>query len=134
MQSIKKDRSGILILWLIFYCFYLCGLAFPEYWWSTHFIAYLPPVWQYSLLIIAGLLPFLLFVDISKLTNEVAASSSGNRYKHLFIAGTSIFMAFLFYKFPIVHDFYGEAPKLIEFLDQTPTAIPEQANEEFFRF
>jgi hypothetical protein len=49
------------------------------------------------------------------------------------IIGVSMVMGVLFYRFPMVHDFYGEAPKLLDYLGIIPTTIPNGTHSEFFK-
>lgn len=129
-SSLINHQFKILIIWVFFFYFYLAGILFPEYWWSTHFLSFLPHIKSITLTIAAGILPFLfLFIKVNKINSYVYQWQ-----KHILIWLLALFMAFMFYSFPMVHDFYGEAPKLNEYLHIIPPSIPDGTNQEIFIF
>jgi len=135
IASLKfRENFGLIFIWLVFMGFYISGLIFPDTWWSTHFIAFIPPLWKWILLISAILIPVVLFIAKHYGWKFKDQSTEKNKRSHMVILGVTIIMGILFLQFPIAHDNYGEAYLLQKYLDKTADEIPVQAMDEFFSF
>jgi len=121
---------GPLLIGVVFFCFFLLGDFFPDYWWSTHFLAFLPPLWKYAVLAVAALLMAIGLRLYPSLPQGITKFFHSPLWIWL-IAGL---MGFLFYQFPMVQDFYGEAYLLNQHLLKTASTIPLGTHEAFFNY
>lgn len=122
------------VLGIVFLSFFVLGELFPNYWWATHASHFLSHTAKYSIFIAALLL--LAGSFSASLTEAIAQKlSSLNRPRFpVWIWLIALGMCFLFFQFPMVEDFYGEAYKLNRFLLNTAPSIPEGTNEPLFSF
>ncbi len=134
VQLKSRKIFGIALVWLLFTGFYFCGLFFPNTWWATHFIAFIPPLWKWIILILAFLFPLLFFVPNILVQSQFPNEKGQNKSSHLIIFGITVIMGFLFLQFPIVHDNYGEAYILKEYLYKTADEIPQIVLDNFFNY
>lgn len=120
----SKPNNIIAIVALAFLGFYLMGVLDPNNWWGTHFIAFLPTPWKYGLLALSTI-----FVGLS-------FSSFGEKLGNMFdffsklpaivaIPAIGLFMAVMFYFFPIFHDYYGDAFEYEGLLNSQIASISE---------
>lgn len=126
--------STAFVVGLLFFTFYVLGTIFPDYWWSTHSVHFASNqlksiTFSFSFLfLILSLFPQF----ISKITDSFSASRS---IPFSTVAwGVSLLMGFLFYQFPMVADFYGEATILNPQVNQIVTKVSQEAHNELFTF
>lgn len=133
-ENTKKGNIHRLIsFWvgLLFLSLYLLGEFFPDYWWATHSTAFIPSSFKYLTfsvafaLLIATFFPNLLWHKFA--INSIKSST-------ISIWVLSLLMGLLFYFFPIVADFYGEAYILNPQVTQTVSKVSEQAHNDLFSF
>lgn len=128
----KKELTilyAIVFIFILFYCF---GMFFPDQFWSTHFIHFMPSVFQ--LLIVAGVFWFgvKMYRTNTTISLKPKALSSLSSIK---IMGIITFVSMLcMLIFAMVYDFYGDAYKFNPFLDKIPPAIPKGTHEKFFTY
>lgn len=127
-------NTGLILTWLLFMGFYLCGLFFPDTFWATHFIAFISPLWKWVFLVLAVVSPFTYYFFHNKGWTLLDPKTNKNKYSHFIIITLTLIMGFLFIQFPIVHDNYGEAYILKEYLDKTADEIPQIALDNFFNY
>lgn len=127
---LKKEVKILSIILIGFIVTYCCGLIFPDYWWSTHFIAFIPLFFQIIILvIILGLLFKMYRIDsVSDLGKERVLINFRS------ISVISVVFMFFALAFAMVHDFYGDAYKFNAYLDKIPPVIPKGTNEKFFTY
>ncbi len=112
------------LIGLIFIGLYILGIALPDVFWTSHFLAFFSPVVQF---IFIGLSLLLLFLPSNKIPPINISSWSG-------IGIITIVYGIIMGKLPILHDYYGDSFKFVEFLDQVPKGIPPAAKEALFSF
>jgi hypothetical protein len=138
MKGSLPDKSattiGIFAISVVFYSFYCLGVLFPNTWWATHFIAFIPSFWKYTLLLIGGLSLLLIWVNPDKFPTSKEASALLDKYGILSIVIVTLFAGILINKNPIVQDHYGDAYKRDNFLEKTATKIPDDARSSLFSF
>ena len=128
------SSRGLALLSVFFWGLYVLGTFFPDTWWTTHFLAFLGPGWRYGFLAVATGLMAYPFVFPKGMGISPRLLKTSERYGHLFILAIVMLTGILIYHFPIAHDHYGDAYKLLHRLDDPVSDIPEGANEAFFRF
>ena len=135
MANTFIHKYGVAILSLIFFSFYILGILFPDLWWTTHWLAFLPPFWKYFFLIVSA------FFMLSPWIWPKGFTFSQNRFQQFteqkgkwIIGIITLLSAILMYNFPIKHDYYGDSYKIIQHLGETISSIPEGTNDAFFRF
>ncbi len=131
-HNLLSENNGVLTVSILFFGFYCIGILYPDDLWGTHYIAFLPPLWKILLLLVSG--SMLLFSI--KITNRISApiwEIKPHRFFHnLAIILIGILMGFVFYKFPIVQDNYGNAFALQPFLEERVKEIPADFVENLF--
>jgi hypothetical protein len=131
----KKDSTNFpFYLGCLFFSFYLLGELFPNYWWATHSSHFVSGSIKYG-----SLGGGLFLIVLSRFENASAFLSRqfnflNNLKSPFWLWLLALGMAFLFYYFPMVEDFYGEAYKLNKHLLKTASSIPEGTHEHFFSF
>lgn len=101
---------------IAFYLLYICGLLFPNVWWGTHCIAFLPAGLQYGLLIAAGGLIATAALKQSPFDRTFNWPMKGRPW--LLPALLAAAFGILYYNFPIAHDGYGDAERWMMALEQ----------------
>ncbi len=129
----RSDTYTLVVLSVLFLSFYVLGALFPDTWWTTHFIAFLPPLWQYGFLLAATGLMLYAFLqrNESRLPWWEAISMEHGIW---IIPVIALLAALLMFNFPIAHDYYGDAYKVLGRLDQSITEVPEGAREALFSY
>lgn len=123
-----KTHHKISLLALAFVLPYIIGWAFPDDWWATHHLAFLPAPWNYllfsSALIVLFLGLFIKSLPTKKLT-----------FNHWSISlAFGIVVGFLCYQFPIASDNYGNARSFVPYLPQTVETLPDSFWAKLFSF
>ena len=112
IMNVKANFFKPVFACLTFYFFYVAGLIFPDIFWGTHFIAFIP-LWLKVLFLIIPLVSFFGQFSTDNPTfegyNEDKRKSS--RYIVSFI--TAIILSALFFNLDIQTDIYGDARDLI---------------------
>ncbi|MEM7368929.1 MAG: hypothetical protein AAF587_10060 [Bacteroidota bacterium] len=131
--SPSRIRNSIAGISVIFFSFYVLGTFFPDVWWTSHFLAFVPTSIQIGVLGLAGgLIVYSCFnPDKHSMPSKLQLSSS---FRHWLIGLLSLGTGILMYQFPIVQDYYGDAYKVIPHLQQHISAIPAGTNEALFSF
>jgi hypothetical protein len=114
MDKLKGSNYSIVFA-LVIWGFFLLGTLFPDFWWGSHFISFLPPILKIGLLIVS----FLLIA----FNNKISAKTDSiiNRYfgfNKSWPIYLSTIIAIGLYAFPITNDFYGDAPYFMEELSK----------------
>lgn len=133
-MKVQRIILSSLLIFFVFYLFFLAGILFPESWWSTHFLFFIPLKKRAIILFISALAPFV-FIYLNKilLPNSKTVFSFGKN-KNWYILIISVLIGILQYIFPMVFDYYGEAVKLQKYLEIIPDAIPGGTNDALFAF
>ena len=120
----NKERV-ITIVSLVFFTPYILGFIFPDPFWATHYLAFLPkPI---SIVFIIAAILLIGFIRIKK-----SIAFDLNRSVILII---SLLFGALFYYFPIVYDLYGDAYKYWDLRNEVSVFTPEMSKELFsFKF
>ena len=126
--------NGTRILGILLMIPYLLGALFPDLWWTTHFLAFLPSAFQYAFLIIGmGILIISMFLaEGVKIPGSITAYSP--RRKSWIILIIALLIALLMYQFPIASDYYGDAYKIIDRMDQVVPIIPSGTREALLKY
>lgn len=138
VKSLTKKRNSIVnpefLLGLLFFSFYLLGEFFPNYWWATHSSHFVNTGMKLSLFLSAFLLiSSSLFPKFNEsIIQRITLPSSYNA--HVVIWSISIAMGVVFYSFPMVADFYGEAYLLNPQIHQTVPKVSTLAYNDLFSF
>ncbi|MBL4708669.1 MAG: hypothetical protein JKY48_09555 [Flavobacteriales bacterium] len=136
IENTKKRNlpfSSTFLVGLLFFTFYLLGDFFPDYWWSTHSSHFIGKSLKY-----AGFLFALFFLILSFFPKGIQQISRlvqiPKKLSHPIIWFLSLLMGFLFYQFPMLADFYGEAYLLNSQAHQTVISVSQEAHNELFTF
>lgn len=97
-----------------FWCLYLLGILFPETWWGTHFLAFLPAVAKWGLL---GLSLVLISAPLwMKEEAKLPLPVKTNIPLWLAVVALCGLMLAFFLAFPVFQDVYGDAPRNLKSL------------------
>lgn len=122
-QQVKYSLLGI--SGSVFLLYFL-GFLFPDFWWTTHFLSFLPSSYGVGILSISfALILFGVFGKGIRLP-EI------HMHHHFLFWMVGVFMGLVFYSFPIFYDQYGEAYLLQKHLSNLVNEIPEGTNDAFF--
>lgn len=113
---------------------FILGVLSPDAWWATHFISFLPVKW--SIPICLGTPIFTIFLlRRAHLTARMGhyVSKVGN-FPNFVVVIVSVAYAIVFYQFPIVQDYYGNARSFIPGLNQQINELSANFLAEMFRF
>ena len=133
MHSDHINRKLILVAGWSLVAVHLLGILFPETWWTTHFLAFLAPVWKIGFPIVAAGLVFAQYRFGRNLFPEESKGLTG-REGVLVASGVALVMGVLMYAFPMIYDYYGDAYKVLNHLENIPIAIPDDARKALFAF
>ena len=129
-QQISNPKIALLAF--LFLAFYGLGLLYPDTWWGTHYLAFLPPVWKYLLLFASV---SLMLVPLIKNNYRIIPEKIPViRYNNLFILLTGGLIGLLFYAFPIVQDNYGDAFQYRSYLEERVESLPPELYGELFSY
>ncbi|WP_196894107.1 tetratricopeptide repeat protein [Aureivirga marina] len=109
--------------------FFLLGIIFPNIFWTTHFLAFLPTFGKLFFLLLSGFLAFLWWKQSNK---ETPFQDFQLNFKLVF--SISLIFSIATFIFPMAFDYYGESYLLNKHLENKITKIPDGANEVFFNF
>jgi hypothetical protein len=122
-RKIAISLAGLILL------LYALAMLFPEESWGVHFIAFLP--FREQALLLGGVV---LLFTFQLLQVQLPSFKRPRFSANLFIATLSLLMAWLFYSFPMVEDFYGEAYNYGLYLNQRCNELSTELYENLFRF
>ncbi|MBR9833489.1 hypothetical protein GYB57_15190 [bacterium] len=122
-----------IIVGLLFFTFYVLGELFPDYWWSTHSSHFLNPVIKYSIFL-AAFFGMILSLAPNQIQRLVSIVKVPNQFHSSIMWLFSLLMGFLFYQFPMVADYYGEAYILNPQVHQTVSKVSQVAANDLFSF
>lgn len=133
-KELNSKFGKVLFIALIFFSFYVLGDIFPDYWWSTHSSHFISNGAKY--LIFALSLAFIFISRFQSLVQDFLSSiAKPKSYNHhAVIWSFSLLMGFLFYSFPMVADFYGEAYILNPQIFETVSKVSVEARNDLFSF
>lgn len=117
--------QGLTICWFLLYGL---GYCFPDLFWGTHFLAFLPSLQQGGILFFA-----LLLFGLQFLPNRLPLTSTVPIKPPIFLLVSILFMA-LIWAYPVVDSFYGDAFKYLNIKSKAVPFIPEGTHEAFFSF
>ncbi|WP_299441838.1 hypothetical protein [uncultured Aquimarina sp.] len=127
MEKETKTLCFILLGFVLIHC---CGLLFPDYWWSVHFIKFISPIFQIILLLVISWFGFKI-IRSAKTNPEKTSTLHIQPKSIVFISVVFLVSALVF---AMVKDFYGDAYKFNKFLPKIPPVIPKGTNEKFFTY
>lgn len=128
-MHVLRKRWELLLIGLMLLPYFF-GYLYPEIWWATHFLAFVPSWIALGILIIAVGLVFIDFVK-PDLTKKLAYPLSKWRHKVLPYTLIGILAAVLIYQFPITKDYYGDAKRFIHIGNQQVNELPDLVNQFF---
>lgn len=139
-MSVKAKKNvryhlGIPLIGMLFLLLFALGTVCPDYWWATHFPAFLPPAWKVLLFATSGALiawPLFFFKKNVGTPGFKIPQASGNA--KWIIGGITLGMGCLLYTFPIAVDCYGNSYLFTPKLEQTVTEFPTEALGKIFSF
>ncbi len=129
-KDTQPSKAGVILLGCIFICCYVMGFAFPDWWWGTHFVAFLPGPWDIVLLAIIGIL-----LTISWITpdhpwlQKIAAISFPRLLERWLPVLVAVLMMLFMANFPIIFDIYGDAYRFGPHLKE----VSQHSWTEFFQ-
>lgn len=129
-SEMDKRRDLAPIVGLIILIAFILGYLYPDQWWGTHFLAFMPKVWMGIFLGVAGGLiasPLFLPQGLSLKINWPGPKSYWGLSIVLPLAFTG-----LCFLFPIADDNYGDADRYLEFINERVSAWPSNAVESLF--
>ncbi|NIL99647.1 MAG: hypothetical protein GTN89_01470 [Acidobacteria bacterium] len=113
-------RFKLFILAVLCWAVFLLGAVFPDQFWATHFIAFLPPELKVMLLVASfALLSVPLFGW--SLPGKTLESGGVSRRSPAIVVAVVMFL--VFYAFPIQQDIYGDAIYHRDFAGKTITRL-----------
>jgi tetratricopeptide (TPR) repeat protein len=109
------------------------GISFPEVWWGTHYLAFLPAGAMWGLLILSA---WLIVAPKQLITEKTLAPlyRENGGLKTSLLIGTGIFSVILIYNFPIAFDDYGDAFQNRLLAGETLTDLPAHFYDDLFSF
>lgn len=129
MSKLPSSRKFLLISGLLFYVFFLFGMAFPDTWWGTHFVYFLPTVWK--VVCMAAALGLIL-LGLSKNEHPGWLNRLGEWGGKVWMPVVLAILAGLaFYALPIHHDIYGDAEAFARSLSG-PSNLSTEAHRDLF--
>lgn len=122
------NKYSLWLIGLLFFSFYVLGNLYPELWWGTHFLSFLPKEWQTISFIFAGMFIFIGLLPIRplKLPASIPGRSSNGM---IWIVSLTLLIGLLIHLFPMPFDYYGDAYKVLEHLDKKVQNIPSGTHE-----
>ena len=126
MHKDKLSNILPLLLALGIFTMYVLGVFFPDVFWGTHFLAFIPPILKYGILVFIPL--FFIFIYYQQ--NELF------RFKFHLSKTTTITITALaavaFYNLDITSDYYGDAKNFSPYLNQKFTSFKTDFWKELF--
>ena len=116
---------------LIIWSLYGLGVFYPSLFWTTNFLAFLPPIGQISLLSISLLLVLLPWVSAAAAIPDKIGDFFKTR-ERMIISVVTVAALVLMFTVPIANDYYGDAYQLRKFASNTIETIPQGAHDAFF--
>lgn len=128
------QKHNIQLLGSLFWALYFLGTLFPDFWWTTHWLAFVPTFWKFTILSLAGLCMIYPFFQQKGIDISGQVQALSDRFGKGLLFSTVIGAGILFYTFPIAHDYFGDAFKLLKHVNQHIDTIPPGTHEAFFTF
>ena len=131
--STLKNKGPLPIISTLLLAPFILGMLWPDVWWGSHFIYFIPDFLKFGLLLVA----ILLIVNswfLKKKTIILERSEPSIKVRYLITLGFGLLAGFIFYTFPIAGDFYGNARGFLPRLDQTITELPGDFFSKLFCF
>lgn len=130
-QLVTKIPSFAKGIGLIIFSFFVVGWLFPDYAWSTHYLAFVPT----PLIFVGGALILMsLAIWNPNVYARIIDKTQWSYPRWLLLLAISLFVGMLMWLFPITNDFYGDAYMLNEHLYKPVPSIPDGTHEAFFHF
>lgn len=138
MSNTTKEKNSVFkshfLIGLLFFSFYLLGDFFPDYWWSTHSTHFISTGIK-VLLFITGFVFICLSLFPLKIQHLLTFNLNTIKYNsHVIIWTISLLMGFIFYHFPMIADFYGEAYIINPQVFEIATNVSERSYHDLFSF
>lgn len=128
---IKKQTLTVYLIGLLFFLLCTAAIFFKEQLWGLHALAFLDPSLAFIFAAFALLVLSAFFFQAEVEQHLSNFSLSLTPSMHLFI---SLSMGVIFYVFPMVEDFYGEAYLLNHQILETAGPIAEKTWDQIFSF
>lgn len=131
LEKMRGTSSKLLWGSIICVALYVVAMFCPDCWWGLHFLAFVPPVWKYGLLVLS--LAFIFIPIIIKETFQIHFIEKSFNWNILSIA-LALAMGWIFLQFPIYMDNYGDATFVKNSQDEVIQDIPRYMKEELTLF
>lgn len=126
MQKDKLSNILPLLLALGVFMMYVLGVFYPDIFWGTHFLAFIPSILKYGALVFITL--FLSFVYFQK-NEKLSFKFNLNKTATVII---TVLAAVVFYNLDISSDYYGDAKNFSPYLNQKFTEFKADFWKELF--
>ena len=110
------------------------GISFPETWWGTHYLGFLPAGVKWGILVLAGWLIILPKQGLIPETAFTPLYRENGGLKTSILIGAGIFIVLLLYNLPIAFDDYGDAFQNRLLASETLTELPAHFYDDLFSF
>ncbi len=132
MNNLSHNTKRITLIGIAVMLPFLLAYINPEKWWGVHFHVFLSMPVQ---LITIGIPLAILLFGIKKPDSfQKLMDKKSISLNNATIAVLSIIMGVIFYSFPIVKDFYGNARSFMPLLKETVTQLPDDFYGNLFSF
>ncbi len=132
-MKLLQSKYLFSIVGLIFFSFYLIGTFNPDNWWGTHFLAFFPTPFKYSLLTFGAFLVLSSFSNVwEKYLKKIVGTKKLSAF--IIIPLITILMGFAFYLFPIFEDHYGDSFEYDGMLGVVISSISDVSLNPLFSF
>lgn len=128
MQLQKPNSSNYIFLLIAtgLFLMYVLGIFWPDIFWGTHFLAFLPSTLKYGISFLVIVIIFYAYFGKTKDSNFTFRLST------ILITIISITASVVFYNLDITNDYYGDAKNFSPYLDQKFLGFRENFWEELF--
>jgi len=132
---IIKGNTAVQVIGYVLIAFYFFGMVFPDLWWGTNYVAFLPDFWKWILLFCSVMLIVLpRYKDVSISFQNFKKYKKFSKLGVLFVLLSSFLMGALFFYYQIAFDDYGDAFIFREHLGDTVSILPDDVRNSLFSF
>lgn len=131
-RIMPRQSHTLLLFALVLYSPWLIGILFPANWWGTHWLSFLPG-WQAALFLIVPLFVGAAWMRFQPTVPTQVQALVGKLKEPILLLGAAI-MGLLFFLHPIAFDFYGDAFRMVKFLDLTCYTLDAKTVDHLMSF